>query len=170
LKNNKNSAKNISDRRKDMYRVLLVNDCKFENLIMRDMLISLGYEVIVSSEFNAVSDACELKCDAVIANFIMKEKTGDKILQQIKDMHPKIKCILSSSNDIKLEDFNKRIIDAVIRTPITKDKLEKVLKTNGGLLSEQKKHLKPSFCTYCGEKLDDGEGQAKFCKYCGKKV
>ena len=67
-----------------MYRVLLVNDCKFENFIMRDMLISLGYEVIISNEFNAVSDVSELNCNVVIANFIMKEQTGDKILQQIK--------------------------------------------------------------------------------------
>ncbi len=153
-----------------MYRVLLVNDCKFENFIMRDMLINLGHEVIISDEFNAISDARELNCNVVIANFIMKEKTGDKILQQIKDMNPQTKCILSSSNDIKLEDFNKQTIEAFIRTPITKEKLEKVFEKNGKLLNEYKKRERPSFCRYCGEKLDDSEGQAKFCKYCGEKI
>jgi len=153
-----------------MYRVLLVNDCKFENFIMRDMLINLGYEVIISNEFNAVSDIRELSCNVVIANFIMKEKTGDKILQQIKDMYPQTKCILSSSNDMKLEDFNKQAIDAFIRTPVTKEKLEKVFEENWNLSNEHKKQIKPSFCTYCGEKLDDSETQARFCKYCGGKI
>lgn len=152
-----------------MYKVLLVNDCKLENLIMRDMLINLGCEVIISNEFTAVSDVGELKCNVIMANFIMKEKTGDKILEQIKHKYSKIKCILSSSNDIKIEDLNKEVIDGFIRTPVTKEKLEKVLKENIELLNEHKKHVKPSFCTYCGEKIDDGKNLAKFCKYCGEK-
>ena len=61
-----------------MHKVLLVNDCKFENLVMRDMLINLGYEAVVSNEFNAISDVRTLNCNVVIANFIMKEKTGIK--------------------------------------------------------------------------------------------
>ncbi|MFT5873678.1 MAG: two-component SAPR family response regulator [Clostridium sp.] len=153
-----------------MYKVLLVNDCKLENLIMRDMLISLGHEVVVSNEFNAARDARELNCNVIIANFIMKEKTGDKILQQIKDMYPKTKCILSSSNDIKLEDFNKRVIDVVIRTPVTKEKLDKVMRENGKLPDRHKKQDKQLFCTYCGGKLDDSERLAIFCKYCGEKI
>ena len=153
-----------------MYRVLLVNDCKFENFIMRDMLINLGYEVIISNEFNAISDVRDLNCNVVIANFIMKQKTGDKLLEQIKDISPQIKCILSSSNNIKLDDFNKKIIDAFIRTPVTKETLEKVFEENGELLIERKKKVNPSFCTYCGEKIDNSESQARFCKYCGKKI
>ena len=152
-----------------MYRVLLVNDCKFENFIMRDMLINLGYEVIISNEFNAVSDVRELNCNLIIANFIMKEKTGDKILEQIKDMYPETKCILSSSNDIKLEDFNNSAIDGFIHTPVTKEKLEKVMGENGQSLNKHNKQMKPSFCTYCGEKVDDSEKHARFCKYCGEK-
>ena len=153
-----------------MYRVLLVNDCKFENFIMRDMLIRLGYEVIISNEFNAISDVRELNCNVVIANFIMKEKTGDELLEQIKDMYPHTKCILSSSNDIKLGDFNKKTIDAFLRTPVTIEKLEKVFEEKGQSFSEHKKQVKPSFCTYCGEKLDHSKVQAKFCKYCGEKI
>ncbi|MBZ9633243.1 response regulator [Clostridium sp. FP1] len=157
------------NRRKNMYKVLLVNDCKFENLIMRDMLINLGYEVIISNEFNAVRDARELNCNLIIANFIMKEKTGDKILKQIKEMYPETKCVLSSSNDIKLEDFNNSAIDGFIHTPITKEKLEKVMVENQPLLNKYSKHMKPLFCTYCGVKMDDDEKLAKFCKYCGRK-
>ena len=153
-----------------MHRVLLVNDCKFENFIMRDMLINLGYEVIISDEFNAVSDAGNLKCSFVIANFIMKEKTGDKILKQIKDLHPKTRCILSSSNDIKLVNFNNNAIDGVIHTPITKEKLEENMKNFGQALGNHDKQMKSSFCRHCGGKVEDNENVAKFCKYCGEKL
>lgn len=152
-----------------MYRVLLVNDCKFENFIMRDMLINLGYEVIISNEFDAVSDVRELSCNLIIANFIMKEKTGDKVLQQIKYMYPETRCILSSSNDIKLEDFNNSAIDGFIHTPVTKDKLEKAMGENRRSLNKHSKQMIPSFCTFCGGKVDDMEKNARFCKYCGEK-
>jgi response regulator RpfG family c-di-GMP phosphodiesterase len=152
-----------------MYRVLLVNDCKFENFIMRDMLINLGYEVTISNESDAVSDATELNSNIIIANFIMKGQTGDKILQQVKHMYPKTRCILSSNNSLKLEDFNKETVDAIIHTPITKEKLEKAIKGNEKLLKEYNDQVKPCFCTYCGEKLDDNKQKARFCKYCGEK-
>lgn len=152
-----------------MYRVLLVNDCKFENFIMRDMLINLGYEVIISNESNAVSDAGKLKCSLVIANFIIKEKTGDEILKQIKHIHPETKCILSSSNDIKLVDFNNAI-DGVINTPITKEKLERIIKGVGQALVNHNKQIRSSFCIYCGGKIDVNESLAKFCKFCGGKI
>ncbi len=154
-----------------MLRILLVNDCKFENFIMRDMLKNLGCEVIISNEFNVARDVRESKCNIVISNFIMKEKTGDKILQHVKDMYPKIKCILSSSNDIKLEDLNTKVIDAFLKTPVTIEKLKKVLEDNiieDGLLKEYRIKSRPLFCKYCGEKLHNSDGQTKFCEYCGK--
>ena len=153
-----------------MHRVLLVNDCKFENFIMRDMLINLGYEVIISNESNAVSDTGKLKCSLVIANFIMKEKTGDEILKQIKHLHPETKCILSSSNDIKLVDFNNNGIDGVIHTPITKENLKEIIKNLGQSLLNQNKQIRPSFCKYCGEKIEVNEPLAKFCRFCGVKI
>lgn len=152
-----------------MYRVLLVNDCKLENLIMRDMLVNLGCEVIISNESNAFNDVSNLNCNVIIANFIMKEQTGDKILECVKDMYPETRCILSSNNDLKTESLKKKNIDAFILTPVTKDELEKAIKGNEKLLSHYKEQVKPSFCTYCGEKSDDDGLKAKFCKYCGKK-
>ena len=154
-----------------MYRVLLVNDCKLENFIMRDMLINLGYEVIISNEFDAVSHMRELSCNLIIANFIMKEKTGDKILKQVKDMYPEKKCILSSSNDMKVEDFISSAIDGFIHTPITREKLEIVMRENAQALDKNNKQIKSSsFCAYCGGNIDASVKQARFCKYCGEKI
>jgi response regulator RpfG family c-di-GMP phosphodiesterase len=140
---------------------------------MRDMLINLGYEVIISNEFNVVRDVRDLNCNVVIANFIMKEKTGDKTLEDIKGMYPKTKCILSSSNDIKLKDLNNKVIDAFIQTPVTIEKLQEAFKDNNylikeSLLNEYNIKSRPSFCRYCGEKLDVNDEQIKFCEYCGK--
>ena len=126
-----------------MDKVLLVNDCKFESYIMRDMLINLGYNVIISNEINAVSDFQELKCDSIIANYIMKEKTGDKILQQIKYMYPETRCILSSSNDMGLEDFQGSVIDGFIHTPVTKEKLKKIMQKDKQSFSEHKSNMIP---------------------------
>jgi len=152
-----------------MYRVLLVNDCKLENLIMRDMLVNLGCEVIISNEINAINDVSNLNCNVIIANFIMKEHTGDKILKQVKDKYPGIRCILSSNNDLKSESLKKKNIDAFIHTPVTKKELEKAISGNGNLLSHHKEQVKPLFCTYCGEKSEEDGHKAKFCKYCGEK-
>ena len=85
-------------------------------------------------------------------------------------MYPETRCILSSSNDMKLEDFNNSSIDGFIHTPITKEKLEKIMRENAEFINKKLDHIKPSFCTYCGGKLDANEKMAKFCKYCGEKI
>lgn len=153
-----------------MNRVLLVNDCKLENFIMRDMLINLGYEVIISNEFNAVREAQDGKFNVIIANFLMKEKTGDKLLQQIKNMHPETKCILSSSNEIKLEDLKKESIEVFVRTPVSKEKLKRVMQQIGETISKQEMSMNTFFCKYCGKKIEDDNTEIKFCQYCGKNI
>lgn len=152
-----------------MFRVLLVNDCKLENLIMRDMLLSLGCEVIISNEQNAFNDVSNLNCDVIIANFIMKEQTGDKLLRRVREMYPTIRCILSSNSDLKSENFKMENIDAFIFTPVSKNELEKAIKGDKEIVNHHKEKAKPSFCAYCGEKSDGHGDKTKFCKYCGEK-
>lgn len=163
-----------------MDRVLLVNDCRFESMIIKDILEDLGYEVNISSEFNALEDISNYSPNLVICNLIMKKTTGDKLIQKFKERDPKLKCILSSSNDLKVEDFKKYNVDSIIKTPITKDKLKEVIEKNRAsnnvdlellksIIAENKKERKKefTFCPYCGEKLD---GVYKFCPYCGNKM
>lgn len=163
-----------------MDRVLLVNDCRFESMIIKDILEDLGYEVQVSSEFNALEDISNYSPNIVICNLIMKKTTGDKLIQKVKERDPKLKCILSSSNDLKVEDFKKYKVDCIIKTPITKDKLKEIiekikiahnvdLELLKSIIAENKKERKKefTFCPYCGEKLD---GVYKFCPYCGSKI
>lgn len=141
-----------------MSRILLVNDCKFESFIMKDILINVGHEVEISNEFEAIDKVKSNYPDIVIANLIMKNIQGDELINRIKNYKEEIKCILSSSNPIKLENYKNKKIDAVIHTPINKVELINAL--------ESTMDNKFRFCPYCGEKLNN---EYKFCPRCGQK-
>lgn len=148
-----------------MSKVLLINDCKFENLIMKDILDKMGYEVEVADEYNALEKVKFLYPDIVIANLIMKSTQGDELIEKIKKNISEVKCILSSSNSITIENYRNKNVDAVIHTPINKSELEKALEAK--IKPIEKKDNKFKFCPYCGNKLN---GDFAFCPYCGQKI
>lgn len=148
-----------------MSKVLLINDCRFESMIMRDILDEMGYDVEITNEFEAMEKTKYSYPDIVIANLIMKNTLGDELIQKIKNVNREIKCILSSNNPIQLEDYKHKDIDAVIHTPINREELKSALEYNFEL-SEQNE-VKFSFCPYCGGKL---KGDFKFCPDCGHKL
>jgi len=172
-----------------MKKILLVNDCKFENLIMKDYLNDIGYSVQVANEYDVFVQVRKSQPDIIIANLIMKDTTGDKLIEYIKSTNPKIICLLSSCDLIKLEDFIENKVDAVIHTPINKLKLSQILnkvlskvvnsKTNITIyepekilsktsINEEKRSF--SFCPYCGQKLAVSDQQFLFCPHCGKRI
>lgn len=110
-----------------MERVLLINDCKFESMIMKDMLESFQYEVKITTEYYALLQVRDYDPDIVIANMIMKEILGYELISKIKKQKPEVICLLSSSNDIALEKFKAFNVDAVIHTPVKKDTLYDIL-------------------------------------------
>ncbi|ERI94135.1 response regulator receiver domain protein [Clostridiales bacterium oral taxon 876 str. F0540] len=148
-----------------MSKVLLINDCKFESMVMRDILDEMGYDVEIANEFEAVEKTKYSYPDIVIANLIMKSVLGDELLQKIKNNNRKIRCILSSNNPIQLNDFKDKNVDAVIHTPINRDELSAALKNN--IESAELQEIKFKFCPYCGGKLS---GDFKFCPDCGHKL
>ena len=106
-----------------MQKVLLVNDSKFECVVLKDILFNLGYDIIITDEYDAMRLAQNHNPDYVIANYIMKQIRGDQLITLIKMQNSNIKCILSSSNPINLDDFRYKRIDAVFQTPIDRVKL-----------------------------------------------
>lgn len=110
-----------------MKRILIVNDCKFESVIIKDCLSDLGYSVQITNEYDVFMQIRKFNPDIVIANLIMKDTTGEKLIEYIKSINPKIVCLLSSCDLIKLEDFIKHKVDEVIHTPIDKLKLSQTL-------------------------------------------
>lgn len=110
-----------------MERVLLVNDCKFESMIIKDMLESFQYEVKITTEYYALLQVRDYEPDIVIVNMIMKETLGYELISKIKKQKAEVLCFLSSSNDISLEKFKAFNVDGVIRTPVEKDTLYDIL-------------------------------------------
>lgn len=141
-----------------MEKVLIVNDCKFESMVLKDMLNDLDYEVEITNEFGAAIKVREYSPDIVIANYIMKHTQGDLLIQNIKIRYPDIRCILSSCNSLKLEDYTSHKVDGIIHTPVNEEELKTALKIK-----------RAGFCPYCGNKIDVSE-DVHFCAYCGKKI
>jgi len=127
---------------------------------MKDLLQSLGYDVKISNEYDAITQVEEYLPSIVIANFIMKKVTGDKLIEKIKKVKPDTWCILSSSNSINLESYRAFNVDAVMQTPISEEKLKDALNI--------KKMIK--FCPYCGENLKEIKRAIIYCPNCGEKL
>lgn len=113
-----------------MERVLLVNDCKFESIIMKDILKGMGYEVVITNEYDALREVRELSPGILICNLIMKSTTGNLLIEKVKLLYPDIKCYLSSSSPIKLEDYRKNKVDDVIKTPANRESFEKLFSSD----------------------------------------
>jgi two-component system chemotaxis response regulator CheY len=109
-----------------MNKILLVNDCRFESMIMKDMLNNLGYDVYTSDEYNVLPKIKELSPNILICNLVMKDIKGDELIRKVKRIFLDIRCYISSSNDIKFEDY-KNWVEGVIKTPTNTDQLIKIL-------------------------------------------
>jgi response regulator RpfG family c-di-GMP phosphodiesterase len=110
-----------------MKRILVINDSRFENMIMKDNLMDMGYDVEVTNEYNALIKIKEFSPNIVITNLIMKNTTGDRLIEKIKTKNPKVICILSSCDQIELENFKNNKVDEIIHTPASKTQLSEVL-------------------------------------------
>jgi CheY-like chemotaxis protein len=150
-----------------MSKVLLINDCRFESLVLKDMLNNLGYDVEIADEYTALEKVKFTYPDIVIANLIMKNTQGDQLIEKIKQSTSEIKCVLSSSNDIKIEDYRDKRVDVVIHTPVNKLALQEALGASIKPHTIEKQESKFNFCPYCGDKLN---GSFAFCPYCGHKM
>lgn len=178
-------------------KVLLINDCAFQSLILKDILIKLHCDVKIANEYNALIEIDRYLPDIVIANLIMKDIRGDELIREIKDRNNKVKCILSSSSIEKLKDVDSDV-DEVLPVPVSKEKVENVLmnfKHNNEIESNEKTNIilnrlsnkksedvikeskeinnsgkennKFKFCPQCGKELGSKLSSFKFCPYCG---
>lgn len=143
-----------------MDKVLLVNDCKFESMIMRDMLKSIGYEVSIANEYDVMKRIEEISPNILICNLIMKETTGNNVIKDVKARKRDIVCYLSSSNELEYNDYKIQGVDGLIKTPVDVKELNKIIKGNKAI----------AFCPGCGEKLDKYNSKIAFCPYCGYKL
>lgn len=177
-----------------MKKVLIVNDCKFESVIMKDFLMDLGYNADIANEYDVLNKISLFQPDILIANLIMKNTRGHELIEKIKIKNPELICILSSCDAINLQDFIKSRVDGVIHTPIDKSHLleviNKVLHKHEKVILNEKnveqvfRNLDAKRFNYIednkdyrkennredNEETNDREVKFAFCPYCGHKL
>lgn len=109
--------------------VFIVNDSKFENIILKDLLMKLGMNAIISDEYMVMKNLKKIKPAMAIVNYIMEDTTGEKVIREIKKIYPQIVCILSSSSDLSKNQFTEYPIDEIVKIPIEPNAMKKIIKT-----------------------------------------
>jgi len=145
-------------------RAILVNDCKLENLIMKDILNGLGVEGNIVDELQVFEAVKAINPDIVFVNLVMKYFSGNVIAKNIKKLSKDTICVLCSSSEEELEMF-KNEVDHVLVTPINNEKVASIIRNKN-----RTKEDDVSTCTLCGEKLSGAMSGAKFCPFCGGKL
>ena len=111
--------------------ILLVDDAAFMRMMLKDILVKNGYEVLGEAEngLKAVEKYKELNPDLVIMDITMPEMDGIEAVKEIKKINPSaavimcsamgqqsmvIEAIPSGANDFIVKPFQAdRIIEAV---------------------------------------------------------
>ena len=166
-----------------MKRALLINDSKFESLVLKDLLQKLNFDVEIADEFDALYQAHKFLPDVVIANYIMQQTTGDQLIKNIKEKDKRIKCLLSSNGRVRLKDFSDSNVDGILRTPVSfyvlKDLLNRVGLNEIDRLHQEvlveevvdnseKKHR--IYCPSCNKDLTFFGDDVTFCPFCGDEL
>lgn len=171
-----------------MNRVMIINDSKFECIIIKDIISKRGYSVKITDEFNALKEVSIFLPHIVFVNYIMEKVRGDILIEAIKQKNPSIKCILTSSNELDKSTFKQNMIDDFVCTAKGLSSLKETLSSinldidftpkeisnKKSVKKEIEKVIEDTsrhFCPYCGQKLDIKNGNKfLFCPYCGSKL
>ncbi len=140
-------------------KVLIINDSRFERLILKDMLSELGYQVMTSDEYDYSQQIKNHSPHILIVNLTMGSVSGDDIILETKTANPEIKCYLSSCSPIKFSNYINKKVDGVFQTPINSKELALVLSND----------IPKGFCPYCGKELINELACFRFCPFCGEK-
>lgn len=167
-----------------MEKVLVINDSKFERLVLTDLVKRLGYEVQGSSEYNGWECFLSFEPDIVIANLNMSHVQGNELLGDMKAARPETRCLLSSCSPINSGFINRQGVDSILHTPVSLEELDRALSSTQDVPVElssaaptmpvEEDTLAPSsgfsFCPYCGQPFEGQEFSYVFCPYCGEKL
>jgi len=146
-------------------KALLINDSRFESLILKDLLQQLDFTVEIADEFDALYAMERFKPGVVIVNYIMQQTRGDKLIQLMKAGMPELKCLISTNSDLKLSDLSGDYVDGILQTPVSMFLLENSLQN----LEHEKPKEISTLCKHCHKDLKPFHGIA-FCPFCGSVV
>ena len=114
-----------------MRKAMIVNDSRLEARILADMLKMMGYEVLVSDETQAMEDMKRYQPELLLVNYIMKTIRGDALVGMMKLLKPDIATVLTSSNELAMDAFRHRRVDAILQTPATADQVRACIQRAG---------------------------------------
>jgi two-component system cell cycle sensor histidine kinase/response regulator CckA len=118
-------------------RILLVDDQEPVREVAKDMLETLGYEVITAADgLEGVSRYRDLwrKIDLVILDMVMPNMSGGDCFRRMKEINPKARVVLSSgySMDGSIQEVMNEGILAFIQKPYRLEELSRVVGTAVG--------------------------------------
>ncbi|ABB13680.1 response regulator [Carboxydothermus hydrogenoformans] len=117
-------------------RVLIVDDAAFMRMMIKNILVKNGYEVVGEAEngAQAVEMYKELKPDVVTMDITMPEMDGIQAVREIKKIDPNAKIIMCSAmgqQALVMEAIQAGAIDFIVK-PFQQDRIlqafEKTLK------------------------------------------
>lgn len=82
-----------------MARVMIVDDAEFMRMIIRDILLMHGHEVVaeIGDGEEAIQTYLEIKPDIVLMDIIMPDMDGKEALKRLLIMDPEAKVVMCSS-------------------------------------------------------------------------
>jgi two-component system chemotaxis response regulator CheY len=84
---------------KYMARVMIVDDAELMRMVMKDILLMHGHEVVaeVNDGEEAIQTYLEMKPDLVLMDLIMPNMDGKEALQKLLAIDPEAKVVICSS-------------------------------------------------------------------------
>jgi two-component system, chemotaxis family, chemotaxis protein CheY len=81
------------------HRILLVDDASFMRMMLKNILVGSGYEVVGEAEngAKAIEQYKALKPDLLIMDIIMPEMGGIDAVREIMKVNPAVKILMCSS-------------------------------------------------------------------------
>lgn len=119
-----------------MNKILVINDSRFERLILKDMLNRLGYSVKDTDEFISMRQIDLYDPDIIIVNRTMYDISGLDLIDMIKTKNPKYKCFLSSCSPLKRSSIDASRADGAFQTPIGINELHDIIEGRANLAGE----------------------------------
>lgn len=110
-----------------MRKILIINDSRFERLILRDMLNRLGYSVKDTDEFISMRQIDGYDPDIIVVNRTMYDISGLELIDMIKSKNSKYRCYLSSCSPLKIGAIKDSQADGAFQTPIGISELRSIM-------------------------------------------
>ncbi|MCQ1535958.1 response regulator [Methanosarcina sp. KYL-1] len=82
-----------------MARIMIVDDAEFMRMVIKDILLKHGHEVVAEAARGeeAIFKYLEVRPDIVLMDIIMPDMEGTETLQRLLNMDPEAKVVMCSS-------------------------------------------------------------------------